>query len=372
MKNNNTVLSFSTTFVFSIVTPPPTTGLGGHGLSFIMTPYKSLKDCQSNHPFAVNFDTSITPEFQNINDNHVGVDFYMNLKSREPTAARYWDGKRFQELHLESSRKIQAWIEYDHFQKQLQVTVALAGSPRPVRPLISIRNLDLSTVLQEQMYVGFCASTGPLVEDHYILAWSFTTNGMAPPLDLSLLPSFTHKNPKHHSKGFIVGITVASLLLLMVPVLAIFCWFKRMKYRECIEEWEREFWPHRLPYKELSIATNGFKEEQLLGSGGFGKAYKGVLPSNGLEIAVKCIIKDSTQGMKEFIAEISSVGRLQHRNLVRLQGWCRRNNQLFVVYDYMPNGSLDGLIFGKPKTVLRWPERYKILKGVAAGLLYLH
>eukprot|EP01018_Ginkgo_biloba_P000178 Gb_07711 [translate_table: standard] len=371
IKNNNTVSSFSTTFVFSIVTPPPTTGPGGHGLSFIMTPYKSLMGASpveylgllnystsdgrdSNHLFAVEFDTSIAVEFSDINDNHVGVDIN-SLKSREPTTAGYWDGKHFQELRLKSGKNIQAWIDYDHLLKQRNVTITLAGSPRPVRPLISLPNLDLSTVLQEQMYVGFCASTGTLVEDHYILAWSFTTNGRATPLDLSHLPSFIQKKHKYRSRGFIVGVTVAFVLLLMVPVLVIFCWFKRMKYRQFIEEWELEFWPHRLPYRELSIATNGFKEERLLGSGGFGKVYKGVLPSNGLEIAVKCIIKDSTEGMKEFIAKISSVGRLQHRNLVQLRGWCRRNNQLFIVYDYMPNGSLDRLIFGKPKTVLRWP-----------------
>eukprot|EP01018_Ginkgo_biloba_P038243 Gb_38133 [translate_table: standard] len=95
--------------------------------------------------------------------------------------------------------------------------------------------------------------------------------------------------------------------------------------RECIEEWEHEFWPHRLPYRELSIATNVFKEEQLLGSGSFGTVYKGILPSNNLEIAVKCIIKDSAEGMKEFIAKISSVGHLQHKNLVQLRGHCSRN-----------------------------------------------
>eukprot|EP01018_Ginkgo_biloba_P000232 Gb_23139 [translate_table: standard] len=386
IKNNNTVLSFSTTFVFSIVNPPP--GLGGHGLSFIMTPYKSLMGAlpreylgllnsstsdgrDSNHLFAVEFHTSIASEFSDINDNHVGVDIN-SLKSLNSTTAGNWTGKQFQELSLKSGKNIQAWIEYDHLLKQLNVTITLAGSPRPVWPLISLPNLDLSTVLQEKMYVGFCAATGTLVEDHYILAWSFTTNGMAPPLDLSHLPFFTHKTPKHHSKGFIVGITVASLLLLMLAVLAIFCWFKRMKYRECIEEWELEFWPHRLPYRDLCIATNGFKKEQLLGSGGFGNVYKGVLPSNGLEVAVKCIIKNSTEGMKEFIAEISSVGRLRHRNLVQLRGWCRKDTRLFIVYDHMPNGSLDKMIFGNPETVLRWPERYRILKGVAAGLLYLH
>jgi serine/threonine protein kinase len=76
--------------------------------------------------------------------------------------------------------------------------------------------------------------------------------------------------------------------------------------------------------------------------------------------------------MKGFVAEISTMGRMQHRNLVQLRGWCRRQKQLFIVYDYMPNGSLDRLIFGNPTTVLPWPRRYAILKGVASGLLYLH
>eukprot|EP01018_Ginkgo_biloba_P000223 Gb_22004 [translate_table: standard] len=386
IKNNKTVLSFSTTFVFSIVTPSP--GPGGHGLSFIMTPYKSLmgalpsdylgllnsssRDGQgSNHLFAVEFDTNTASEFSDINDNHVGVDIN-SLNSTNSTTAGYWTGKQFQELSLKSGKNIQAWIEYDHLLKQLNVTITLAGSPRPVRPLISLPNLDLSTVLQEKMYVGFCAATGTVVEDHYILAWSFSTNGMAPPLDLSHLPSFIQKKQKHKSRGFIAGITVSSLVLLTLSILAIIFWVKRSRQTEFIDEWELEFWPHRLPYNELSIATKGFKEEQLLGSGGFGKVYKGVLPTTGLEVAVKCIIKDSTEGTGEFIAEISSVGRLQHRNLVQLRGWCRRNKQLFIVYDYMPNESLDRIIFGNAESVLRWNQRYIILKGVAAGLLYLH
>lgn len=77
--------------------------------------------------------------------------------------------------------------------------------------------------------------------------------------------------------------------------------------------------------------------------------------------------------MREFAAEIESLGRLRHKNLVNLQGWCKRKNDLLIVYDYIPNGSLDALIF-KPKNnfVLTWDTRYNILKGIAAGLLYLH
>jgi len=76
--------------------------------------------------------------------------------------------------------------------------------------------------------------------------------------------------------------------------------------------------------------------------------------------------------MKGCVAEISTMGRMQHRNLIQLRGWCRKQKELFIVYDHMPNGSLDKHIFGKPTTMLPWARRYSIVKGVAAGLLYLH
>eukprot|EP01018_Ginkgo_biloba_P000281 Gb_37813 [translate_table: standard] len=384
-ENNETLFSFSTTFVFAMVHSSSVPA--GPGLAFIMTPYKgdtrpfpsqflglfnsSSNGKPYNHLFAVEFDTGYNIEWEDISDNHVGVDLN-SLKSVESKNASYWTGKQFRELNPKTAQNFQAWIDYNHLQNRLNVTIAVAGSPRPQKPLISTTlNMSMLGGVEGEMSVGFSSSTGNYLENHYILAWSFTTNGTAPPLNVSNLPTFIEK-PKHVSRGFIAGIASGSFFLIFMTILGSFIWLKRRKYREVIEEWELDFWPHRLPYRELSIATKGFKEEQLLGCGGFGKVYKGVLPSNGLEVAVKCIIQDSTEGMKDFIAEITSVGRLQHRNLVQLRGWCRRNRRLFIVYDYMPNGSLDKLIFGNPKSVLQWAQRYKILKGVATGLLYLH
>jgi len=383
MKINETVSSFSTTFVFSIV--HPSSDAGGHGIAFVMTPYTSTMGALSaeymgllnlssngqgyNHLFAVEFDTSKNVEFEDPNGNHVGVDIN-NLVSVQTETAGYWNGEdSFHELSLKSGRNIQAWIDYDHLQSSVNITITLAGLPKPQKPLIS-RKIDLYSVLQEKMLVGFSAATGNFAEDHYILAWSFTTEGMAPPLDVSRLPSFANMYSKRPGWGFIAGVTVAALVLFSLTVVAVF--LRRAKDRETMEEWEQEFWPHRFTHKELSIATCGFTEENVLGQGGFGKVYKGVLPSSGQEVAVKCITKEFTEGMKGFVAEISSMGRLQHRNLVQLRGWCRRHKKLFIVYDYMPNGSLDQLIFGNPPTVLPWSQRYAILKGVAAGLLYLH
>ncbi|XP_057847296.1 L-type lectin-domain containing receptor kinase IV.3 [Cryptomeria japonica] len=388
--SNNSMVSFSTSFVLSIGVP--TEGLAGHGMAFIMVPNKSVvgvagaqflglatsktNGLQSNQFLAVEFDTNYNPELGDINDNHVGVNLN-GVTSLESQPAAYWiDTDHFQNLSLKSGKNFQVWIDYDHVEDRLNVTIAVVGIEKPVKPLISVAKFNLSAVLKEEVYVGFSAATGSYgVENHYILGWSFSSEGKAPALDLSGLPSFSRKNPITKSKGFEAAMAVASLVLLLIAVFFAFRKLKNIKDKETIEEWELEYWPHRIPYEELKTATQGFCDEQLLGRGGFGRVYKGVLPTSGLEVAVKCITKDSTEGMKEFISEIATVGRLQHRNLVQLRGWCRRREQLFIVYDYMPNGSLDKLIFPNPKTsreILPWARRYAIMKGVATGLLYLH
>uniref|UniRef100_A0A0D6QRB9 non-specific serine/threonine protein kinase n=1 Tax=Araucaria cunninghamii TaxID=56994 RepID=A0A0D6QRB9_ARACU len=385
----NTTSSFSTTFVFSIV-PSSSNSVSGQGLAFIMTPHKSpmgaiasqflgLVNFSSNgqpynHLLAVEFDTIMDEEFQDINDNHVGVDLN-NLTSVDSKSAGYWIGmNHFQDLHLISGQNIQAWIDYDHLQQQFNVTIALAGSPRPQKPLISVKNLSLEAIFEEKMYVGFSAATGVAVANHCILAWSFATNGVAPVLDTFHLPSLVHKisNSKSSTRQLTAGVTAASVLLLMVVFVAALVIWKRKRDTDFVEEWEVAYWPHRFNYKDLYIATKGFHDEHVLGCGGFGRVYKGVLPSNGLQVAVKSILRDTNKGVKEFVAEISSLGRLQHRNLVQLRGYCRRGAQLFIVYDYMPNGSLEKMIFGNPIRTLPWPQRYRILKDVASGLLYLH
>lgn len=87
------------------------------------------------------------------------------------------------------------------------------------------------------------------------------------------------------------------------------------RYHERMEE----YWPHEFNYNDLHIAPKGFRDEELIRSGGFGQVYRGVLPTNGLQVAVKCILRETYDGVKEFIAEISSLGFLQHRNLVQIR-----------------------------------------------------
>ncbi|KAF2285661.1 hypothetical protein GH714_006294 [Hevea brasiliensis] len=99
--------------------------------------------------------------------------------------------------------------------------------------------------------------------------------------------------------------------------------------------------PRIFSYSELFIGSNGFSEDEILGSGGFGKVYRAVLPSDGTVVAVKCLAEKGEQFEKTFEAELVAVAHLRHRNLVRLRGWCVHVDQLLLVYDYMPNRSLD-------------------------------
>ncbi|KAL3506392.1 hypothetical protein ACH5RR_031774 [Cinchona calisaya] len=134
--------------------------------------------------------------------------------------------------------------------------------------------------------------------------------------------------------------------------------------------------PRIFSYSELYIGSNGFSENEILGSGGFGKVYRAVLPSDGTVVAVKCVAEKGERFEKTFAAELVAVAHLRHRNLVRLRGWCVHDDQLLLVYDYMPNRSLDRVLFRKPENIgsspLDWERRKKIVNGLAAALFYLH
>ncbi|CAN0912784.1 G-type lectin S-receptor-like serine/threonine-protein kinase B120 [Linum grandiflorum] len=122
----------------------------------------------------------------------------------------------------------------------------------------------------------------------------------------------------------------------------------------------------------VALAADEFSMENKLGEGGFGPVYKGRLPG-GEEIAVKRLSKISGQGLEEFKNEISLIAKLQHRNLVRLLGYCVHDEEKMLIYEYMPNKSLDFFLFDPAKqATLSWRKRLMIIKGIARGLLYLH
>ncbi|XP_021759282.1 cysteine-rich receptor-like protein kinase 10 [Chenopodium quinoa] len=122
----------------------------------------------------------------------------------------------------------------------------------------------------------------------------------------------------------------------------------------------------------LQVATNFFSETNLLGRGGFGPVFKGLMP-NGQEVAVKKLSVNSRQGVTEFTNEVKLLLKLQHKNLVTLFGCCIEGAEKMLVYEYLPNKSLDYFIFKKDNSsVLDWATRYRIITGIARGLLYLH
>ncbi|KEH22744.1 putative protein kinase RLK-Pelle-DLSV family [Medicago truncatula] len=125
-------------------------------------------------------------------------------------------------------------------------------------------------------------------------------------------------------------------------------------------------------FERLAIATNNFHSSNKLGQGGFGPVYKGKLQDNQ-DIAVKRLSRSSGQGLEEFKNEVVVICKLQHRNLIRLLGCCVEGEEKMLIYEYMPNKSLDAFVFDPSKNkLLEWRTRYNIIDGIARGLLYLH
>uniref|UniRef100_A0A803M242 Uncharacterized protein n=1 Tax=Chenopodium quinoa TaxID=63459 RepID=A0A803M242_CHEQI len=125
-------------------------------------------------------------------------------------------------------------------------------------------------------------------------------------------------------------------------------------------------------FSTLQAATNYFSDDQMLGGGGFGNVYKGTLP-NGQDIAVKRLSRVSNQGMESFKNEAVLIAKLQHKNLVKLLGFCLTREEKLLVYEYVPNKSLNYFLFDpKKQGELDWPTRYNIITGIARGILYLH
>lgn len=391
--SNSTNISsvFSTQFVFSVL--PEISSSPGFGLAFVLSASTSPPNALSGQYFglfsgsptptvgslfAVEFDTGRNPEFNDPDGNHVGIDLN-NIESVITQTAGYYTNNSgnftFVPVDMRNGQNIHAWVEFNGPRNEINVTIAPAGMARPIRTLLSYRNPAIANYCVAEMFVGFSASKTQWVEAQRVLAWSFSDTGVARDINTAGLPVFSlESSGSSVSRGAIAGIAVGSVVAFVIA-LGLLYWFwlrrKEMEENDEVEDWELEYWPHRFSYEELREATKGFSSDEVLGSGGFGKVYKGTL-ANKMEIAVKCVNHDSKQGLREFMAEISSMGRLQHKNLVQMRGWCRKGNELMLVYDYMPNGSLNRWIFNKPKKLMDWEGRRRVLADVAEGLNYLH
>ncbi|KAL8036177.1 hypothetical protein ABFS82_12G139800 [Erythranthe guttata] len=406
--------SFSTFFSFSVTNLNPSS-IGG-GLAFVISPddefvgdsggFLGIMDARRSRKgvVAVEFDTLMDVEFNDINGNHVGLDLNSVVSARVADLETVG-------VDLKSNNLINSWVDYFGSTRLLKVYVSYSNS-KPKSPILSA-NLDLNKYLiNDFAFVGFSGSTQGSTEIHTIEWWSFTSSFDAnpaappppPPTGSLMNPTADKASPpppspapeanssnttayeqkssgKCHNHlckdapGAIVGVVTAGAFFLAFCALA-FIWAYNKKFKsdkknsDTILACDVIKMPKEFTYKELKSATKGFDSNRIIGQGAFGTVYKGILAATGVTVAVKRCSHNG-QGKAEFFSELSIIGTLRHRNLVRLQGWCHEKGEILLVYDMMCNGSLDKALF-ESRMTLSWSHRKKILLGVASALAYLH
>ncbi|KAK3133127.1 hypothetical protein QOZ80_6AG0532680 [Eleusine coracana subsp. coracana] len=392
----NELASFATTFNFKIT--PVSSYITGDGMAFFLAPYSAdvlnttavgggnfglLSDSDSfnatgnSSVVAVEFDT-----FHNYWDDssqHVGIDVN-SIRSKAWTNTSVLGKKA---INLASDVMMIARINYDNRTKLLAVDLGINGSSYRVS-----HTVDLKSVLPEKVAIGFSAATGSAAELHRVSFWSF---------DSSIEDKSSSISPVQSSepsiKLLLVKVLVPTLAVSICAAVGLLLWMRQKRRRqtqlniggtsgsESDQDGEAVLLqrgvagPRRYHYRELAAATGDFNDENKLGRGGFGSVYLGNIvqgDSDIKQVAVKKFSSEtSSQGRKEFEAEVKIISRLRHRNLVQLLGWCDSTKGLLLVYELVPEGSLDKHIHNN-STLLSWSERYKIILGLGSALSYLH
>ncbi|KAK7270440.1 hypothetical protein RIF29_23576 [Crotalaria pallida] len=406
----NSTASFSCRFSFSIFSSSSCPS--SDGIAFLIsstTDFTSLSQGyiglpspqqQDSSYFAVEFDTSFDPSLGDINGNHIGIDVNSVVSSATVDALS-------RGIDLKSGKLITAWIEYRDAMKMVRVWVGYSSTIRPPTPILA-SSIDLSDKFNEFMHVGFSASNGQGSSIHIVDHWHFKTFGYnshsVSPMDMIEEGdcflcysgnSFTETrrnngSVSHHRRKKIRVMALglgggAVFLVTAVAAVFVICVFlskkKGVGVRQIREGQSCRFQttkvPTRLSLSEIRSATMGFNRDRLVGEGASAKVYKGSLPFG--DVAVKRFeradVRDRTLH-NPFATEFATmVGCLRHKNLVQLKGWCCEGNELVLVYEYMPNGSLSEVLHGKyhdSSFVLSWKQRVKIVLGVASALTYLH
>lgn len=304
-------------------------------------------------------------------------------------------------------RKTCASISYDSNSKNL-MTVGFSSyrTGGYARPKLSY-TVDLRDHLPELVTFGFSAATGNASALHSLHSWNFSSTlemndslsahggattdpevGVpgAPPKDPPVVKfdpgrAINSTKNKMGVTRLFIGLSLGMLVSSGIFGFLVYCFWKKKK--ETIDrfdgindesigyEFERGSGPKKFSYNDLSKATSGFSQKEKLGERGFGGVYKGFLKWIDSCVAVKRVPSCSKQGIKEYASEVKIISRVRHKNLVQLFGWCHEKKELLLVYEFMPNGSLDSHLFGG-RSVLNWGIRHKIAQGLASALLYLH
>ncbi|CAN6356138.1 unnamed protein product [Urochloa humidicola] len=390
--------SFSTTFVFAINADATMDFLKAYDMTFVLSsstelhhlynssgwyagpPGKGGNNSKSDDQFF------FAIEISGIDDNHINIDVKSIVSIDSLIKNFYRSNSKFESSELSSGKPMQVWVDYDSRVQKLSITLEAFDESQLSRPQSLPQfssSVNLTSLMSDTdvVYAGFSAF-GQINCSHYVIGWSFMVNGEAPLLNnfflnqvLANLPVGNRQKQKDQiSNNNQMGIHLSVILPTTVSVgIVLVIFVVLVSYN--IKSWMKENLGHEMyevecglpsfTYKELFSATIGFNKKMILGEGGFGRVYKGVLAVSKQSIAIKRVSPDSKQGMKEFMAEIAILGHL-------LIGYCRHKLELLLVYDYMPNASLDSHLHNRNKPILVWAQRLCIIKGVASGLLYLH
>ncbi|KAK2400715.1 putative L-type lectin-domain containing receptor kinase S.5 [Trifolium repens] len=368
------IASFNTTFVLNI---SPETNPGGEGIAFILAldptlpensdgQWLGIVNASTNGTYqagilAVEFDTRQSST-EDGPDNHVGININSISSLKQASLSNT-------KVNLSSGKDVTIRIEY------LKDVITVSGSMTenysvdPMDTLLVSPPLNLSSYFKQEVYVGFSASTSNYTELNCVKSWEF--NGV----DIG------------NKRNLLWIWIIIPLVIIISGLVLLIVYFLRKKKMEIQEDTypriedqikNSSMAPKKYQLKELKKATGGFSQQNKLGEGGFGTVYKGILRNNK-EIAVKRVLKNSSKGKQEFIAEVTTIGSLHHKNLVKLIGWCYESKELLLVYEFMPRGSLDKYLYNQSSElevqysqVLDWKTRNSVIRDVAQALDYLH
>lgn len=389
--------SFQTTFSFQFDSLSNISASNSGGLSFIVAsdeftigrhgPWTGTQDdvCDDEYKaVAVVLDARMDPEFRHSKGN-VQVD--VNLGSMVSTIAV--NAMDFG-VYLNDGSVYRAWIVYDGTKKSINIFIGPDGTVLPTTRIYS-GTLDLSPYFNEYMFVGFSASTGNnLTRVYSVCSWNFTSVSRA----FLRVPSTETCDSKirvenegstqnaHRKTPSIFLIFVAVFVLVLTIMISLLLIGKRRKKSsdETVVASELNVGSSMPPnrarkfrFAEISSVTRSFGQLQVLGGDSRSVTYKGTF-SNGCNVAVKRysdqFFSSSASDRRRMHKEVKEMSKIRHPNLVSIRGWCFDRRETIIVYDFIPNGSLDKWLFGFGE--LPWTRRFKVIKNVAEALSYVH